>query len=179
MKTATLLIIALMLVVCNSLFAQIDYNSVSKPRSFSERNLSGPRMGLTFVLPGTELERKMREKKIEPFLSQFGWHFEYGIIPKGGGPQFVIEFVPLIAGVEYGKLIPSASLAMGVRFPSGFEFGLGPNLIAAGDGVSTGLVAVIGKSFDFSGISIPLNLAYVHSPDGGRLSFIVGYAIEH
>ena len=38
-------------------------------------------------------------------LSQFGWHFEHQVIPEGGGPQFVVEFVPLIAGVEYGKLI--------------------------------------------------------------------------
>jgi hypothetical protein len=145
---------------------------------FSRRNLGGPRLGMTYVTPGSELSRRLKDEKMGNALSQFGWHFEYQIIPRGGGPQFVIEFVPLVGGVEYGKFIPGATLAMGVRFPSGIEFGLGPNATATPRGVSsTALVIAGGKTFNYGGVSIPLNLAYITNPDGGRIAFILGYAV--
>jgi hypothetical protein len=87
--------------------------------------------------------------------------------------------------VEYGKFIPSLTLALGIRFPSGYEFGLGPNILLTGaisdqarETFSTSLVMVVGKSFDFSGVSIPVNLAYVSSPLGERFGIIIGYAIS-
>ena len=131
-----------------------------------ERNLSGPRLGITYV--GINAPR---------LVSQFGWHFEWQVIPEGGGPQFVIQLVPLVAGVEHGRFMPSLTLAMGVRFPSGIEGGLGPNLQLV-DPVSTGLVLGIGKSFDYGGVSIPVNLAYTINPMGNRVSVIIGYAIQ-
>jgi len=39
------------------------------------------------------------------------------------------------------------------------------------------LVMALGKSFNYGGVSIPLNLAYSTSPTGNRVSVIVGYAI--
>lgn len=45
------------------------------------------------------------------------------IIPEGDGPQFVIQAVPFIGGVEYGTVIPSLTVAMGIRLPEGIEFG--------------------------------------------------------
>jgi hypothetical protein len=148
--------------------------------SFAQRNLAGPRIGVTYVPEGKELSKKLKEHKMGSVLSQFGWHFEYQVSPEEGrGPSFVVELVPMIAGVEYGKLIPSASLAMGIRFPGGFEFGLGPNVLI-GDGdkpVRTALVVAIGKSFNYSGVSIPLNFVCVTSPEGNRFSIIFGYAI--
>jgi len=115
-------------------------------------------------------------------LSQFGWHFEHQVVPEGGGPRFVVEFVPLIAGVEYGKLIPSATLAMGVRMPSGVEFGLGPNLLLTKSEpdemeVNTALVMAVGRSFDYGGVSVPVNLVLATNPDGNRVSVIIGYAV--
>ncbi|MFA6234285.1 MAG: hypothetical protein WC824_08890, partial [Bacteroidota bacterium] len=88
------------------------------------------------------------------------------------------EFVPLVAGVEYGKLLFSGTLGLGIRMPSGIEFGIGPNLLFAGDGATPALMATIGKSFDYSGVSIPINLVWVTNPDGSRLGIIVGYAIS-
>jgi hypothetical protein len=147
--------------------------------SFSQRSLAGPRLGFTYVPGGSELGNKLKEHKMGNVLSQFGWHFEYQVSPEGGGPSFVVELVPMIAGVEYGKPIPSASLAMGIRFPGGFEFGLGPNVLVGDKDkpVRTALVVAIGKSFNYGGVSIPLNFVCVTSPEGNRFSIIFGYAI--
>ncbi|MFQ6045260.1 MAG: hypothetical protein ACE5PT_02740 [Gemmatimonadales bacterium] len=154
---------------------------------FIRRNLGGPRMGVTFVTG--DLADSLNNRDMGQLLSQFGWHFEYQVIPEGGGPQFVIQFVPLLAGVEYGKLIPSATLVMGIRFPRGWEFGLGPNALLVGgtdiqgvddigDAVETALVMGLGKSFDYGGVSIPLNVVYARNPRGNRFSLIFGYAIQ-
>lgn len=148
--------------------------------SFARRNLGGPRLGITYVTGEKDLWYRLNRKNMGRTLSQFGWHFEYQVIPEGGGPQFVVQFVPLVAGVEYGKLIPSATLAMGVRFPNGIEFGLGPNLMVVGGengAIKTALVLGLGKSFNYGGVSIPLNLVYATNPDGNRVSVIFGYAI--
>ena len=67
-----------------------------------------------------------------------------------------------------------------LREPCGFEFGgVGPNLLLGGEkGVNTALVIAAGKTFDFRGVSFPINLAVVTSPSGTRIGFIVGYAIQ-
>ncbi len=145
---------------------------------FGERNLGGPRLGVTYVAGSGKLSQSLEQNQIGRTLSQFGWHFEYQVIPDGGGPSFVIQFVPLVAGVEYGKLIPSATLAMGVRLPEGIEFGLGPNALITDEGVKSALVMTIGKSFTYGGVSIPLNLVYATNPEGNRFSIIFGYAIR-
>lgn len=144
------------------------------------RNLGGPRIGVTYVSGNGELWQTLDHNSVGRLISQFGWHFEHQVIPVGGGPQFVIEFVPMVAGVEYGKVIPSATLAMGIRFPGGIEFGLGPNVLyTGGDEVArSGLLVGIGKSIGYGGVSIPLNLVWVRNPDGNRFSFVFGYAIR-
>lgn len=147
-------------------------------QSFAERNLGGPRLGVTYIPGNSELVQKLKDHNIGAIISQFGWHFEYQIIPEGGGPSFVIQGIPFLGGVEYGKVIPSATLAMGIRLPGGLEFGMGPNVIAGGEkGVSSSLIMSVGKSFNYGGVSIPLNLAFATSPIGNRVSFIFGYAI--
>ena len=145
---------------------------------FGERNLGGPRLGVTYVAGAGKLSQSLEKNQIGRTLSQFGWHFEYQVIPDGGGPSFVIQVVPLIAGVEYGKLIPSGTLAMGVRLPEGIEFGLGPNALVTDEGVKSALVMTIGKSFTYGGVSIPLNFVYATNPEGNRFSVIFGYAIR-
>lgn len=147
--------------------------------TFEQWNLGGPRLGMTYVPGNGTLKQALHDKQIGSALSQFGWQFEYLVIPEGGGPSFVVQFVPLVAGVEYGTLIPSASLALGVRMPDGIEFGLGPNLLVGGSkGVSTALVMAIGKSFNYGGVSIPLDIVVATNPDGNRVSLIFGYAIK-
>jgi hypothetical protein len=146
--------------------------------SITERNLDGPRLGMSVVPGNGELKSRLSDHGVGRTISQFGWHFEHRVRLQRSGPAFVIEFIPLVGGVEYGKFIPSASLMFGIRFPSGFEFGMGPNLLAGGSsGVSSALVLALGKTFDYDGVSIPVNLAFVTSPIGNRLGLVFGYAI--
>ena len=73
-----------------------------------------------------------------------------------------------MGGVEYGRVIPSCSLVMGIRGPRGFELGLGPNLLVTfmkGKPASTTLVGAVGKSLNVSGVQIPLNLGRFHDPN--------------
>jgi len=171
-----LLVILLSISFSDLLYAQSDYEST--PPEFYRRNLGGPRLGVTFLPGNSDLVKELKENNMDPVLSQFGWHFEWQVAPKGGGPAFVIEAVPLFAGVEYGKFIPSATLAMGIRMPNGIEFGMGPNLIATGKTeVKSSLVLAIGKTINYSGVSLPLNLVFATNPGGKRISFIFGYAI--
>ncbi|GMU87336.1 MAG: hypothetical protein AMXMBFR48_25770 [Ignavibacteriales bacterium] len=160
----------------DNLFAQSTDSKT--PVKFLSRNLGGPRLGFTFIPGEGELVQKLRDEKVGRFLSQFGWHFEYQIVPNIEGPCFIIEVIPLISGVEYGKIIPGATLGFGIRFPNGIEFGMGPNLMASQTTVSSALMLAVGKSFDFGGVSIPLNLAVTTNPKGVRISFIFGYAID-
>jgi hypothetical protein len=174
----TSIIAAAVLVALSSGVVQSQTKDVVDDILFGERNLGGPRLGVTYITGSGKLSEELEKNHIGRSLSQFGWHFEYQVIPDGGGPSFVIQFVPLLAGVEYGTLIPSATLAMGVRLPEGIEFGLGPNALVTKDGVKSALVMTIGKSFTYGGVSIPLNLVYATNPEGNRFSIIFGYAIR-
>ena len=148
------------------------------PVLFQQKNLSGPRLGMTMVLDQKQIDG-MHRRGMGPLISQFGWHFERQVMPLGGGPQFLVETVPMFGGVEYGEFIPSITLAMGVRFPSGVEFGLGPSFSAGGvNGGSSSLVIAGGRSFDYGGVSLPVNVALSTSPSGQRFSLILGYAIQ-
>jgi hypothetical protein len=145
---------------------------------YTERNLSGPRMGITFFPDGGALSASLKSRGLGPFMSQFGWHFEYLVVPEREGPMFSVQFDPLVGGVEYGSFLPGATFALGARFPGGFEFGLGPNILVGGDkGVNSSLVAVIGKSFNYGGFSIPVDFVLATSPSGSRFSIIFGYSI--
>lgn len=180
MKTTSVLTLTLALAaVCFQTNIAVAQTYLQEEVTFEQLNLAGPRLGITYVPGNGRLSQTLREKAMGSTLSQFGWQFEYLVVPEGGGPSFVVQFVPLVAGVEYGTLIPSGSLALGVRMPSGIEFGLGPNLLVGGNkGISTALVIAVGKSFNYGGVSIPLDLVFATNPDGNRISLIFGYAIR-
>jgi hypothetical protein len=173
-KNLVFTLAAVVLLVTQS-FSQVVHESKVL---LGERNLSGPRLGITLIPGEGRLVQKLEEKGLGPTLSQFGWHFEWQIRPEGGGPAFVIETIPLIGGVEYGQVIPSLSLLMGVRMPNGIEFGMGPNALFGEQEIHSALILAVGKSFDYSGVSIPINLAYTANPDGNRISIMFGYAIN-
>jgi hypothetical protein len=173
--TLPLMICAAALII-SPLFSQ--EKSVMNQIVFGEKNFGGPRLGVTMVPGNTVLASEMKKENIGRMLSQFGWHFEYQVVPDGGGPSFVIQFVPLVGGVEYGTLIPSATLAMGVRLPSGIEFGLGPNAIVTPTKITSALVMSVGQSFNYGGVNIPLNFVYATNPNGNRFSIVFGYAIQ-
>jgi len=140
-----------------------------------QRDLSGPRVGVTYRPDGDT-------RVLGRLVSQFGWHFETQVATPEG-PEFLIEFIPLVAGVEYGQFLPSASLAFGVRTPAGYEFGLGPNVGVGRSGQENiGLRSAIffaaGRSFHYGGVQVPVNLAVAVNRDGARPTLLVGYAIR-
>lgn len=142
--------------------------------------LSGPRLGMTYVVHGSKFDEALDERDIDNFISQFGWHFEWLVRPVNGGPAFVTELIPFLGGVEYGTVIPSASLVLGIRTPRGWELGMGPSVVFTfekGEPVNSSLLVAAGKSLDFSGIKIPLNLAVSTNSQGQRVSFVFGYAL--
>jgi len=180
MKTRTTLIM-LGLVLISGIMPALA-KEIEVPVEFNRRNMSGPRFGVTYIAGDTELYRELKAQNVGRVVSQFGWHFERQIIPDGGGPQFVVQFVPMIAGVEYGKFVPGATVAMGIRMPRGWEFGMGPNIVATKNDLDkvkarTSLIVALGKSINYGDVSIPINFAISTSPDGNRYSVIFGYAI--
>ncbi len=150
------------------------------PVQFRQRDLSGPRVGATFALGDGKLAHELDRKGLGRIVSQFGWHFERQLVPLGGGPQLVTEAIPLVGGVEYGKLVPSLTTAVGVRFASGLEFGMGPSftLVNTEGKSNIGLVVAVGKSIDYGGVSLPINLAVSSNPQGTRTTLLAGYAIR-
>lgn len=180
MKTRTLIICLSTVLLAGATPALAGTTEV--PVSFARRNLGGPRFGVTVVPGDGELFQELQRQGVGHVVSQFGWHFERQIVPDGGGPQFVVQFVPMIAAVEYGKFVPGGTLAMGIRAPSGWEFGLGPNIVATKNELDeararTSLVVALGKSLNYGGVSIPINVAVATAPEGNRYSLILGYAI--
>jgi hypothetical protein len=137
------------------------------------RSMEGPRMGLTYV-SGRSAEDMLREHGLDRLMSQFGWHFEQQVVPSGRGPAFVIEQLVLVGAVEQRAVVPSFTFLMGIRTPSGFEFGMGPNLSPVGSALAVG----IGKTINYGGVSLPINFAVVRSPGAVRTTILIGYAIQ-
>lgn len=143
-----------------------------------QNDLSGPRVGVTYRPDGDTGE-------LGRMVTQFGWHMETQVTSQRG-PQFIVEFVPLVAGVQSGRFLPSASLGLGVRLPEGFEFGVGPtvavgrshNGYGASYGLNTAVFGAVGQTFDFGGVRVPVNLVVAGNRDGARLTLLTGYAIR-
>lgn len=135
-------------------------------------------MGMSYNLTNAHLLKKALHTDV-PIMRQFGWQFEWETYPLSGGPAFVFGIVPFFSGVEYGYFIPSINTIIGIRLPSGYEFGMGPNIVIGMNdrAFSTSITLAVGKTFNFNGVYLPFNLAYVTGKYGSRLSFIFGYAL--
>ncbi|MEK7668659.1 MAG: hypothetical protein AAB409_08430 [Gemmatimonadota bacterium] len=138
-----------------------------------QRSMSGPRLGLTFVA-GARARDVLRDRDLAPLLSQFGWHFEQITRPQGGGPMFVIQEVLLLGAVEQQTVVPAGTILFGIRFPSGIEFGMGPNATPVGTALAMG----VGWRMQYGGVAVPFNLALVYSPGSVRISVLTGYALR-
>ena len=90
------------------------------------------------------------------------------------GLAVVTEFVPLLSGLEQGLTLPSLNWMVGVRTPTGVEFGLGPNISPVG----VGLVLAVGVTVKTGSLNAPLNFAYASSRHGGRVSIMTGFSIR-
>ena len=145
------------------------------PRATREVNLSGPRFGLTLLSPGNMDALKDKNIAIlRPLVSQFGWQFEKRLYTTDQGVTTLTEFVPLISGLEQGVALPSLNWLVGVRTPSGTEFGIGPNITPVG----VGLVIAAGITVRSGALNIPLNFAVASSKSGARVSIMTGFNIR-
>ena len=137
--------------------------------------LDGPRIGFT-ILSANVLD-KARESipDLNPFLTQFGWQFESRLFRLPNGLSGLVEFVPLVGGLEQGKFLPSVSGLLGMRGAKGFEFGVGPNVTPLG----ANLVLAVGTSFRSNGINFPVNVAVVPGNGGTRVSLMLGFNARH
>ena len=144
------------------------------PRPTREINLSGPRFGLTLLSPGTVQALKEREITVGSMVSQFGWQFEKRLYTGNDGITALMEWVPLISGLEQGVALPSLNWLVGIRTAGGAEFGIGPNVTPVG----AGLVVAAGVTVRSGALNIPLNFAFASSKSGPRVSFLTGFNIR-
>jgi len=92
----------------------------------------GPRMGFAF-LTGSAAET-FKGPKIDggyghknTLMFQFGYQFEKQYLNEGRY-QMLVEFLPMITGIDKQLFIPSLTFMNGIRDnKSGWEFGFGPN----------------------------------------------------
>lgn len=145
-----------------------DYKSDSE--AVRGLDLDGPRFGITFLdgQIARDLESMFGAK---PIISQFGWQVENRFFTMADGTSGIIEFIGLVGGTDQGLLLPSATMMIGMRNARGMEFGFGPNISLAGSSIAF----AVGVTLQSGGINFPMNLAYVPSPQGGRLSFLLGF----
>lgn len=133
--------------------------------------LSGPRLGFTVLTAGAA--RRADERfGVNPFLTQFGWQFETRLFRMPNGTAGLLEFVPLIGGLEQGKFLPSLNALLGVRGAKGAEFGIGPNVTPVGVGIALAAGTTLRTD---SGINFPITAAVVPGQGGLRVSLLVGF----
>jgi hypothetical protein len=154
MKRTLFLIAIASVTIISSTFAQ------STQRVVKPVQLSGPRLGFTYITPGEAADSLQSKIGMTPLFTQFD-----------NGTAGLVEFVGLIGGLEQNKFLPSGSLLIGVRAPSGTEFAFGPNLSLSG----AAFVLAVGHTFKNGDLNFPLNLAVVPSSKGVRFSLLFGF----
>ena len=135
-------------------------------------NLSGPRVGVTFL--SDSVRGNLRDDAnidVGFMVSQFGWQKEKRFLSSPTGFTGVTEFVFLLGGMDQGVVLPSFNWLVGARTASGLEFAAGPNLTPAGLAVAI----AGGMTFQTGNLNIPVNVAVVPAKSGARVSMLVGF----
>lgn len=118
--------------VVKKLTKKEDYdNAVNNPYEVV-LNASGPRMGAVgFTGVGSEVLRNPTRAggyDAYPFMFQFGYQFEQQYLNEGN-VQALVEFIPMLTGLDQGRAIPSFTLLNGLRNnKNGWEFAFGPTM---------------------------------------------------
>ncbi len=100
-------------------------------------NLSGPRIGITFLSDG--IGRTLWEERdvvVGSFVSQFGWHKEKRFLSSKNGATALTEWILLVGGLDQGALLPSVNWLVGFRTAKGIECAADPNLTPAGSAMA-------------------------------------------
>ncbi|MCX6312050.1 MAG: hypothetical protein NT084_10505 [Bacteroidetes bacterium] len=125
------------------------------------KRYGGPRLGFTVLGPGTSNDKmdNLFNRRVNPVITQFGWQFETRIFTLKDGSSGLVEFVPMIGGLEQGLFLPSATGLIGFRTKSGIELGMGPSISLGGASV----VFAAGASFKAGKVTFPVNLVFLPS----------------
>ena len=111
---------------------EFNYETMINNPNKSKVNLSGTRFGMVFYSGETAKILKAPTQnggydKI-PMMFQFGWQFEKQYLNEGSY-QALVEFLPLITGLDQGMFIPSMTILHGLRNNRiGVEFAFGPTI---------------------------------------------------
>lgn len=107
-----------------------DYeNTINNPNK-NNVSLEGPRFGYTIIFGqnASILQNKKSEGgfDVNPAFFQFGYQFEKQYLNEGNF-QALLEFIPMISGIDQGLIIPSLAVLNGFRNnKNGWEIGFGP-----------------------------------------------------
>lgn len=117
----------------NQLSKNDAYNSAINLPNEEKVNLSGPRMGLAIFSGENASILKTTASKggydMVPVSFQFGYQMEVQYIGQGNF-QALAEFIPMVTGLDQGKIIPSMTILNGLRDNRlGIEFAFGPTFI--------------------------------------------------
>ena len=162
-----------------------------------EANLSGPRFGVGYLMGAAgEVMTAPKEKGGLgglPLVSHIGYQFEKVFI-SSGNTHALVEFLPIISGVEQGTVIPSLNILLGMRnSKSGWELGLGYNFAVGKKKViekndpldyqykfafTSGLLVAVGKTFKSGRLNFPVNIYYIPGVDNShRMGITLGFNI--
>jgi hypothetical protein len=134
-------------------------------------SLSGPRFGVTYLGGAIVDSLAAHGVDVSPVITQFGWQFERLMFTSQNGLSAVTEWVILVGGLEQSTFLPSVSWLVGLRGARGAEFGVGPNVSAAG----SALAIAAGFTTRAGALNLPVNVAVVPSKIGTRVSVLVGF----
>jgi len=84
------------------------------------------------------------------------------------------ELVVLVGGLEQNVPLPSATWLIGLRQPSGVEFGVGPTLTGTG----TQLAFAAGITHRYGIVNVPINVAFAPARKGASLSLTAGFNLR-
>jgi hypothetical protein len=172
MRAAVLML--LLITVAGPVGAQTVSPVTIPPPPLKMVNLSGPRFGVTSLSAGVVETLQDRQIEVGSTITQFGWQFEKQFYSKQGGVAALHEFVFLVGGLEQGVVLPSLNWMVGLRSPTGAEFGIGPNLTPAG----VALALAGGVTFRSGALNVPMTVAFVPSKAGTRISVLTGFNLR-
>jgi hypothetical protein len=137
---------------------------------------SGPRYGALWLSPAIadSISVHNNNHKVNGTTSLFGWDFETQLMRNPTGVEPITSLVLGVAGLEQGLVLPSATWVVGIRTQDNFELGIGPNASLAG----VALAVTVGRTFHSGTLHIPIDVAWVGSKIGQRVSLTTGFNVS-
>lgn len=174
--TTTLALLALGL-ACAPVAAQDSIPEEMRVRRLPTQQLAGPRFGFTAFTGDVADLRRSADKSA--LMSQFGWQLETQLVSTRSASQALMEWVVLVGGFEQDELNLSVSWLAGYRLPSGFEFGVGPNMSLRKEGgdPTTSIVVASGATLPVGDLYVPVNVAVAFAEGGPRITALLGWIV--